>query len=120
MKRNEDKVDRDARIILRENEIRIIRVLFSNTTLDIKSSSNISNSFDTNVGSPQGDDLSGCLFIIYLEKAPRTLRDQVDNNHVTGEHSYSVQKVPDQMSASMLMTQICSTTVERRRKDSCS
>ena len=29
MKRNEDKVDWDARIILRENEIRIIRVLFS-------------------------------------------------------------------------------------------
>ena len=37
---------------LREDEIRIIRILLSNTTLDIKSSSNISNPFDENVGSP--------------------------------------------------------------------
>ena len=59
-------------------------------SLDIKSSSNISNPFDTNIGSPQGDSLSGCLFIIYLEKALCTLRDQVDNNHVTDEHSYAV------------------------------
>ena len=65
---------------LREDEILIIRILLSNTTLDIKSSSNISNSFDANVGSPQGDGLSGCLLIIYLEKALRTLRDWEDCN----------------------------------------
>ena len=58
---------------LREGEIRIIRILLSNTTLNIKSSSNISNLFYTNIGSPDGDGLSGCLFIIYLEKALRTL-----------------------------------------------
>ena len=75
---------------LREDEIRIIRILLSNTTLDIKSSSNISKPFDTNVGSPQGDGLSGCLFTIYLEKALCTLHDRVDNNHVIGEHSYAV------------------------------
>ena len=72
---------------IREDEIRIIRILLSNTTLDIKSSCNISNPFDINIGSPQDDDLNGCLFIIYLEKALRTLRD---NRHVTGEHSYAV------------------------------
>ena len=53
---------------LREDEIRIIKILLSNITLDIKSSSNISNPFNTNIGSPQGDGLSGCLLIIYLEK----------------------------------------------------
>ena len=56
----------------------------------LESSSNISNPFDTNIGSPKGDGLSGCLFIIYLEKALRTLRYRVDNNHVTGQHSYAV------------------------------
>ena len=71
---------------LREDEMRIIRILFSNTTLDIKSSSNISNSFDANAASPQGDDLSGRFFIIYLEKA---LCDQVDSDHVTGEQYYA-------------------------------
>ena len=43
-------------------------MLFSNTKLDIKSSSNIRNSLDANIGSPQDDGLSTCLFIIYLEK----------------------------------------------------
>ena len=52
------------------------------TTLDIKSSSNISNPFDKNIVSPQGDGLRGYLFIIYLEKALRTLR-------AIGEHSYA-------------------------------
>ena len=62
----------------------------ANTTLDIKSSSNINHPFNTNVGSPQGDDLSRCLFIIYLEKVLRTLCVGVDNRHVTSEHSYTV------------------------------
>ena len=54
--------------ILREDELRIIRILLSNTTLDIKSSSKISNPFHANIGSLQGDGLSGCIFIIYPEK----------------------------------------------------
>ena len=60
--------------LLREDEIRIIRILLINL-------------FDTSIGSPQRDGPSGCLFIIYLEKALRTLQDQVDNNHVIGAHS---------------------------------
>ena len=75
---------------LRHDEIRIIRMLLSNTTLDIKSSSNISNIFDANISSPEDDGLTGCFFIIYFEKALHTLHDRVDNNHVTGEHSYAV------------------------------
>ena len=38
----------------------------------------------------QGDGLRGCLFIICLVKALRTLPDRVDNGHVTSEHSYAV------------------------------
>ena len=49
---------------LREDEIPIIRILLSNTTLDIKSSSSISNPFDANLSSPQGDGISGCPLII--------------------------------------------------------
>ena len=84
---------------LQEGEIRIIKILFSNTTLDSKSSSNISNAFDANIVPLQGDGLSGCLLIINYEKASRTLRDWVENNHVTGEHSYKVSSkstVPDE------------------------
>ena len=89
---------------LREDEIRIIRILLNNTTLDIKSSSNIINPFDTNVSSPQSDPLSGGLFIIYLEKALRTLHDLVDNNQVTGGHSYLVSS-KSTLPHAMLMVQ---------------
>ena len=75
---------------LREDEIHIITKLHSNTTLDTKSSNNISNPFNTNIGSTHGDGISGCLFIIYLGKALGTLHDRVDNNHVTTNHSYAI------------------------------
>ena len=48
---------------LPEDEIRIIRVILSNTTLDIKSSSNISNPFNISISSPQTDNLSESFFI---------------------------------------------------------
>ena len=48
---------------LQEDEIRIIRVILSNTTLDIKSSSNISNPFNISISSPQTDNLSESFFI---------------------------------------------------------
>ena len=77
-------------LFLREDEIHTIRILLSNTILDIKSSSNISNPVDINIGSPLGDGLSGCFFFIYLKKTLRTLHYRVDKKHVTGEHSYAV------------------------------
>ena len=66
-------------LFLQENEIVIIKILLSNTAIDIKAFRNISNHFDTNMGFLQSYDLSGCLFIIHLEKALCTLRDRVDN-----------------------------------------
>ena len=42
-------------LLLREHEIRIIRILLSNTRLDIRSTSKISSPFDTTIGSPQVD-----------------------------------------------------------------
>ena len=66
-------------LFLQENEILIIKILLSNTAIDIKAFSNISNHFDTNMGSLKGYDLSRCLFITHFEKALCTLRDRVDN-----------------------------------------
>ena len=101
-----------------ENEIQIIRILLSNTIIGIKSSSNISNHFNTNIGCPQGDSLSGSLFIIFPNKTLRIICDRVDNNHVTSEYSHAV--LYTLMSASKLMTQIRSTILQRGRKGSCS
>ena len=74
---------------LGQDEVHFIRILFSNTILDIKSSSNCNNIFHTNIDCWQGDSLRVSLFIIYLEKDLRTFCDGVDNNHVTSEHFYA-------------------------------
>lgn len=79
---------------LQKDEISITIIIFSNKTLDIKSSSYIRNPFDPNIVSPQSVDLKRCLFIIYLEKIQRTLCDQVDNNLVTLQLLQSISKVP--------------------------
>ena len=68
----------------------VIKMLFSNTTSNIKWSSNLNHSFSTNIGFPQGDYLSRYLLIIYPEKALPTLCNRVDNRHVISEHSYAV------------------------------
>ena len=55
---------------LNKDEIRIIRVLLSNTKLN-----NINiEPFESNIGSPQGDALSGILFSINFENALSKVR----------------------------------------------
>ena len=76
---------------LDEDEVRMIRILLSNTVLEIKTKGAPSSPFTTNIGSPQGDGLSGCLFTIYLEKALRTLRNKLNNTQVSQEHCYATK-----------------------------
>ncbi|GFS21665.1 retrovirus-related Pol polyprotein LINE-1 [Elysia marginata] len=61
--------------IIREDEQRIIRYLLSNTELSIKlEGSSKTDSFKSNIGTPQGDSLSPVLFIVYLEHALKNIR----------------------------------------------
>ena len=53
--------------ILDEDEIRMIRFLLTNTTLEIKMANVKTKPFESNMGSPQGDGLSGVLFTVYFE-----------------------------------------------------
>ena len=76
-------------LFLQEDEP-LITILLYNTTLVIKSSSNISNLFHASISSPLGDDVNGSLIIIYLEKALRTLYVAHRQPPCTGEHSYVV------------------------------
>ena len=48
--------------ILHEDEVRMVRLLLSNTTLDIKISGVDTEEFLSNIGSPQGGGISGTLF----------------------------------------------------------
>ena len=55
------------------NNVRIIRLLLSETNITVRVDDTLSAPFNTTVGPPQGDSLSPVLFIVYLEAALRTL-----------------------------------------------
>ena len=87
---------------LDEDESRIIRVLLSKTTIRIRTPEGVqSNPFVSNIGSPQGDGISGTLFNIYFENALRKIRTELSSTYVDIEHSYSSQPcdyhLPDEM-----------------------
>ena len=75
--------------ILHEGEVRMVRLLLSNTTLEIKISGIETEEFVSNIGSPQGDGISGILFNIYLEDCLRRMRSEVNSRDVRIEHSHS-------------------------------
>ena len=80
---------------LEEDEVRMIRVLLSNTTLEIKTNNIPTQSFTSNTGSPQGDGLSGCLFDIYFEMFLRKLRDELDSSAIPTEIKY-LNSIPEE------------------------
>ena len=75
--------------IIDDDEVRMIRLLLSNTTLDIKMNGVDTSKFQSNIGSPQGDGISGILFNIYLEHSLRILRRQADATDILYEHCYA-------------------------------
>ena len=66
------------RTFLEDDDVRMIRYLLSNTTLEVKINGAKSKSFISNIGSPQGDGLSGKLYTIYFENAIKEVRIMLD------------------------------------------
>ena len=75
---------------LDQDEVRMIRALLSNTSLELICGE-ASKSIPTFIGSPQGDGLSPTLFIIYLEAALREVRSAlvVETNRKPSELAYA-------------------------------
>ena len=67
---------------LPEDEVRMIRYLLSNTTLTIKMKGAKSETFKSNIGSSQGDGLSGKLYTVYFEASLKELRPILDQAQV--------------------------------------
>jgi hypothetical protein len=67
----------------------MIRMLLSNTTLEVRMKDATTQPFASNVGSPQGDAISGILFNIYLEDALRRVRGKLNAGMPSTEHSYA-------------------------------
>ena len=102
-----------------EDELRMTRLLLSNTTLEIRMNGNVKTEpFPSNVGSPHGDAFSGCLFTIYFEAALRKLRDELNTNDVIPEHVYCAQYIPPNPEEAIYAddTDFINTSVTRRNK----
>ena len=56
----------------------MVKFLLKDTKLQIKMSDIKPTTFNTNIGSPQGDGLIGVLFNIYFENSLRKLREELD------------------------------------------
>ena len=85
--------------ILGPDEMKMMRLLLSNTTLDIKMRGVKTEKFESNIGSPQGDGISGVVFNIYLEDSLQELRVTVDANDIRMEHNYAITQntmLPDE------------------------
>ena len=76
-----DKLIEIVSTFLDEDEIRMIRFLLTNTSLEIKMNDIETQPFESNIGSPQGDGLSGTLFNVYFEHVLRKLRLQLQQNN---------------------------------------
>ena len=60
-----------------EDEIRLVRLLLSNTKLRVNVNGSLSAEFQSFLGAFQGDCLSGCLFTLVLAGALRDLRNRL-------------------------------------------
>ena len=66
--------------ILNEDEIGTLKVILAKTTLEVKVENAQTTTFESNIGSPQGDSISGMLFTIYVNDALQKLRKEIRKN----------------------------------------
>ena len=90
--------------ILHKDELQMVKFLLKDTKLQIKMSDIEPTTFNTNIGSPQGDGLSGVLFNIYFENSLRKLREGLDK--ISPELPTTITTKINQMNYNMLMMQI--------------
>ena len=69
----------------------MLPLLLAKTSLEIKMKDVTPSPFISNIGSPQGDGISGILFNIYFENSLKTVRSKLDqyDDHVWTEHCYA-------------------------------
>ena len=72
-----DKLFDTLQTFLGESEMRMIRLLLADTSLEPGLSTGDCHAFATSIGTPQRDSLSSVLFTVYLEAALRDLRSRI-------------------------------------------
>ena len=64
--------------ILSIDNFRLLTYLLSNTTLTSRIQGTYGPKFNTTIGTPQGDSLSGLIFTVYMEIIYRELQNKPD------------------------------------------
>ena len=72
-----DKLMQILETFLNDSELRMIRLLLADTTLEPWLAKGSCAAFNTTIGTPQGDSLPSVLFIVYLEAALHNLRQML-------------------------------------------
>ena len=84
--------------ILEEDEVRMCRILLSETKMKLRFGKHEEEIIETNIGSPQGDAISGMFFNIAFERAMRDLRSILNEQNPKIEHNYCQRsKMPEEM-----------------------
>ena len=73
-----------------EGDVGLIKLLLTNTSLQIKRGKSIGTEFATDIGVPQGDGLSPKLFTIYLDEALKEIEQKLANLK-SSLHDYAQQ-----------------------------
>ena len=113
-----DKVIEIAEEILDEDEIRILRILIAETTLEDKVENAQATTFTSNIGSPQGDSISGPLFTIYFSKALQQLNDtmQRESIDVRDINPQWIERLNSNLPDEMEYANVCDFVTEMERK----
>ena len=97
------KVIEVAEMFFNEDKTRMLHVLLSNTTIEVRVRDAESQPFKSNIGSPQGDSISGPMFTIYLNKALQEVREALEKQPIDARdlnrkyHEMMKSELPPQM-----------------------
>ena len=67
---------------LDEGDLRILSTLLAETTLEVKVENAQATTFESNIGSPQGDSISGLLFTLYFNRALQQIKDEMQKEPI--------------------------------------
>ena len=73
-----DQIISIAQKILQEDEMRMLHLLLADTTLEVKIEKATGKVFESNIGSPQGDCISGPMFTLVLNEAIAEIKTEIN------------------------------------------
>ena len=71
-----------AEEFLDEDDLQILSTLLAETTLEVKVQTAQATTFESNIGSPQGDSISGTLFTLHFNRALQQIKNEMQKEPI--------------------------------------